>query len=60
MPIDKETLRFLVEETVENGLEDCKNKLKSMAEKYKLKIIINEPKIKKVEKTHEGKVIWEK
>ncbi|MHA1155884.1 MAG: hypothetical protein ACTSQK_07215 [Candidatus Heimdallarchaeota archaeon] len=61
MPIDKETLDFLVEETIVNALEDSKEKLNELARKYGLKIRVRPPVIVEIVQVPQpnGKVIWE-
>ena len=58
MPIDQETLEFLVNETVENALQDSKEKLSELASKYKLIIKIKAPKLIEVQQEKEGNLIW--
>ena len=60
MPLDQETLNFLVEETIENGLQDCKEKLNELATKYKLKIRVKTLALLDVTSGEDGEVIWEK
>ena len=59
MPIDQETLKFLVDETIENALQDGKEHLRELAIKYKLKIRISPPVLLEVIPATEGEVIWE-
>ncbi|NPE08004.1 MAG: hypothetical protein GNW80_06965 [Asgard group archaeon] len=59
MPIDKETLNFLVEETIDNVLQDSKEKLNELAYKYKLKITVKPPMLVEIEHVEKGEVIWE-
>jgi P pilus assembly chaperone PapD len=59
LPIDKETLNFLVEETIDNALQDTKEKLNELAYKYKLKIIVKPPLLVEIEHVEKGKVVWD-
>ncbi|NHJ32342.1 MAG: hypothetical protein FK732_05735 [Asgard group archaeon] len=59
MPLDKETLNFLVEETIDNALQDSKEKLGELAYKYQLKITVKPPILVKVEQVEKGEVVWE-
>lgn len=59
MPLDKATLDFLVEETIQNALEDTKFKLNELSMKYKLKIKVRPPKVIEITQDEKGKVIWE-
>ncbi len=59
LPIDKETLNFLVEETIDNVLQDSKEKLNELAYKYKLKITVKPPMLVEIEHVEKGEVIWE-
>ena len=58
MPLDKDTLDFLVNETIENALEDTKMKLEELAMKYKLEINVKPPIVIDIKQMPEGKVIW--
>ncbi len=60
MPIDYDTLLYLVEETIENALEDVKEKLNELSYKYRLKLIVKAPVLVKAEQVEVGEVIWEK
>ncbi|NHJ04345.1 MAG: hypothetical protein EAX90_05950 [Candidatus Heimdallarchaeota archaeon] len=60
MPLDKDTLDFLVNETIDNALEDTKMKLNELAIKYKLEINVRPPIIIEIKQVDNGKVIWEK
>lgn len=62
MPIDKETLDFLVDETIIHALEDSKEKLDVLARKYGLKIRVRPPIIIEIVQVPQpdGEVIWEK
>lgn len=60
MPLDKDTLDFLVNETIENALEDTKMKLNELAMKYKLEISVKLPIIIEIKQVNNGKVIWKK
>ncbi|HUU76977.1 MAG TPA: hypothetical protein VMX55_01440 [candidate division Zixibacteria bacterium] len=60
MPLDKDTLDFLVNETIENTLEDTKMKLNELAMKYKLEINVRSPIIIEIKQVDKGKVIWQK
>ncbi|MHA1124238.1 MAG: hypothetical protein ACTSO7_14005 [Candidatus Heimdallarchaeota archaeon] len=59
MPIDQETLKFLVDETMENALQDGKENLRELARKYKLRIRIRTPILLEVAPAEEGEVVWE-
>ena len=59
VPLDQETINFLVEETIENGLLDSKEKLNELAKKYKLKIRVKTLALLDVTIGEEGEVIWE-
>jgi len=58
MPLDKETLNFLVEETIDNALQDTKEKLNELAYKYKIKIIVKPPQLINVTQVEKGEIIW--
>lgn len=60
MPIDYDTLLYLVEETIENAMEDAKEKLNELSYKYRLKIIVKPPVLVKAEQAKVREVIWEK
>lgn len=62
MPLDKETLDFLVDETILNALEDSKEKLNELARKYGLKIRMRPPIVVEIVQVPQpdGEVIWEK
>ena len=60
MPLDHDTLIYLVEETIENALEDAKEKLNELSYKYRLKLIVKPPVLVKAEQAETGEVIWEK
>ena len=59
MPLDQETLKFLVDETIENALQDTKENLRELARKYKLKIRVRTPILLEVTTETDGEVIWE-
>lgn len=59
MPIDQETLNFLVEETIDNAMQDGKEKLNELARKYKLKIRVRTLSLLEVTPGTEGEIIWE-
>jgi len=59
LPLDKETLNFLVEETIDNALQDTKEKLNELAYKYKLKITIKPPLLVEIEHVEKGEVVWD-
>ncbi|MFW9922771.1 MAG: hypothetical protein ACFFDW_05715 [Candidatus Thorarchaeota archaeon] len=59
MPLDKATLDFLVEETIQNALEDTKFKLNELSMKYKLKIKVKPPIVTEITQVAKGEVIWE-
>ncbi len=60
MPIDYDTLLYLVEETIENAMEDAKEKLNELSYKYRLKLIVKPPVLVKAEQAKVREVIWEK
>lgn len=59
LPLDKETLNFLVEETIDNALQDAKEKLNELAYKYKLKITVKLPLLVDIEHVEKGEVVWD-
>ncbi|MBN1330418.1 MAG: hypothetical protein JXA54_13170 [Candidatus Heimdallarchaeota archaeon] len=60
MPLDKDTIEFLVAETIEAALEDTKEKLTELAIKYKFKITVKPPILVEVEQAVKGEIIWKK
>ncbi len=60
MPLDKETIEFLVAETIDAALEDTKEKLTELAMKYKFRITVKPPILVKVETAQKGEIIWNK
>jgi len=60
LPLDYDTLIFLIKETISNALEDTNDKLNELAIKYKVKIIAKPPILVKVEQKDKGELIWEK
>ncbi len=59
LPLDKETLNFLVEETIDNALQDAKEKLNELAYKYKLQITVKPPLLVDIEHVEKGEVVWD-
>ena len=60
MPLDKDTLDFLVNETIETALTDTREKLEELSMKYKLKIRVTPPLVLEIIQQEQGEVIWEK
>ncbi|MCF2143731.1 MAG: hypothetical protein K9W42_08540 [Candidatus Heimdallarchaeota archaeon] len=58
MPLDQETIEFLVQETIESALEDTKEKLNELVRKYPFKLTVSAPKLIKIEKAKKGKIEW--
>ncbi|MBK5114807.1 MAG: hypothetical protein KGD59_07135 [Candidatus Heimdallarchaeota archaeon] len=59
MPLDKEMLNFLVEETIDNALQDTKEKLNELAYKYQMRITVRAPLLVNVEQVEKGEVVWD-
>lgn len=59
MPLNQETLEFLVNEAIEAALEDTREKLTELARKYNFKIIVKAPTLVKIEQARKGEIIWE-
>ena len=57
LPLDKETLNFLVEETIDNALQDAKEKLNELAYKYRLKITVKPPLLVDIKHVEKGEVV---
>ena len=58
MPLDQETLKFLIDETIEAALEDTREKLTELARKYNFKITVIPPTLVKVEPAEKGEIVW--
>jgi len=59
MPLDQETIEFLVQETIEAALEDTKEKLNELIRKYNFKIRVRKPALIAIEMAAKGELIWE-
>ena len=59
MPLDQDTVNFLVSETIENALQDCKANLDELSKKYQLKIRVRPPIVIEIKQVEKGEVIWE-
>ncbi|NHJ86452.1 MAG: hypothetical protein FK734_13390 [Asgard group archaeon] len=58
MPIDMDTLQFLIDEAMDAALKDTKEKLDELAMKYKVKITAKPPTIVNVEIVENGEAVW--
>jgi DNA-binding protein YbaB len=58
MPMDKDTLVFLVEEAINNAFQDCKENLEKLSSKYGLEIKVKAPQLVEVVQTKDKQVIW--
>ncbi|MHA1211525.1 MAG: hypothetical protein ACTSSH_03600 [Candidatus Heimdallarchaeota archaeon] len=58
MPLDFDTLKFLIDETIEAALEDTREKLNEFARKYNFKISVKPPALVAVEQAEKGEIVW--
>ncbi|NHJ39008.1 MAG: hypothetical protein FK731_03175 [Asgard group archaeon] len=59
MPLDLDTMKFLVKEAVDTALQDTKEKLNELSMKYHLKITVKPPILVELESVEKGEVIWQ-
>jgi hypothetical protein len=58
MPLDLDTMKFLVEEAIDTALEDTKEKLTELSTKYQLQIVVRPPILVEITQDENGKVVW--
>jgi hypothetical protein len=58
LPIDIDTLEFLVKEAIDTALEDTKEKLNELSMKYRLKITVRPPILVEITQEEKGTVVW--
>ena len=59
MPLDLDTMKFLVKEAVDTALQDTKEKLNELSMKYQLKIVVRPPILVELEQKEKGEVVWQ-